>query len=149
MWCWAGRGRIVVLACCLFVVASGCRFHRTGRGFVVRGQWSLECETIPRLAFPATECCTCDATGCTTQPSGNEAFARDMPAPAVSVSKAPEAPELIAWRSRLKNHRLLSRLLRGRGSQTANPSPRIDELQLPDGVLTSPEPRWPDLVLHD
>ena len=136
---------------CFLVAAGGCRFHRTGRGFIVRSQWALESENIPRLSFGAEQ--------------GED--------PAIEQFSA--KPELLRWRIRRRGYRLASRLF-GRGefadqdnlrhlAKTETPEPVgsvLDTpqtkdigasrthhavLQLPDSVLLQPEPRRPDLVI--
>ena len=113
---------------CLVLVVAGCSFHRTGRGFILRGQWALECERhrIPRLSF---------ADNRTDEPS---------------VERISERPELLRWRIRRRGYRLASRLfVRPEKAAEANSvSPeQAGEIQLPDGAFSLPEPRRPDLVL--
>jgi hypothetical protein len=47
-----------VLGCCLLAAATGCSFHRTEHGFILRsGQWTLERNSQPldAAAAPASE----------------------------------------------------------------------------------------------
>jgi len=89
-----GAGRhcylLYFLSVCCLVSAAGCRFHRTGNGFVIRGQWSLEWENLPRLSF-------------------NEAAARPE-AEKTAVPDQPARPELLPWRGRLRGYRIAGRL---------------------------------------
>jgi len=127
--CGGKRLRYAVAGCCLLLAATGCRFHQTGRGFIVRGQWSLECECkdIPRLSFAADQ--------------------SDNP----SIEQSQAKPELLRWRIRRRGYRLAARLF-GRSEDPNDAtqsalSEQVGELQLPNGVLPLPERRRPDLVL--
>lgn len=80
---------LCVLVGCVALAASGCRCHRTGRGFVIRSQWTLECDNVPRLSF-------------------------DNPPDAdTTVAQADDErkPELLRWRIRRRGYQLASRLL--------------------------------------
>lgn len=90
---------VAVAACCLLAGATGCQAHRTGRGFVLRSQWSLEYGDTEGSAVPTTE-------------TPSEVAA---PGSARSLEQISSKPELLPWRGRLKNHRLAARL--------ANPEP--------------------------
>jgi hypothetical protein len=126
----AGCLRQSLVACCLLAAVAGCQFHRTGHGFIIRGQpWSLE---FNRGDAPAADCQdACD--GC----ARGSAPAADQPA---------AKPELLPWRSRLKGYRLAARFFRHDESD-AQDSP-AGELESPSPGFSAPEPRRPDFVLE-
>ncbi|MBN1394069.1 MAG: hypothetical protein JW959_03500 [Pirellulales bacterium] len=136
-----------VVGCCLLATAGGCRFHRTGRGFILRSQWTLECENIPRLSFST---------------AGPEA-------PTDEQSSA--EPKRLRWRLRRRGYQLASRLF-GRGeyayhgnthpilsAETREPNDRTGdedhpptseqavELRPPEASFDSPDSRRPDLAV--
>ncbi|MCE5266477.1 MAG: hypothetical protein LLG00_01135 [Planctomycetaceae bacterium] len=77
------------LAGCLSVAAlAGCQFHRTGHGFVLRSQWSLECDPVPRLSVGAAK--------------NADARVADKAAGQAGEKKVAAKPEVLPWRSRLK-----------------------------------------------
>lgn len=88
---------LCVLIGCISVAASGCRCHRTGRGFVIRSQWTLECDNVPSLSFG-------------TPPDADTA---------VTHADDERKPELLRWRIRRRGYQLASRLL-GRSGDGAD-----------------------------
>ena len=161
----------IVFGCGLLAATSGCSFHRTGHGFVVGSQWSLEYNRTPWLTFRSA-----DGVDPGDDPSDLKLADDD------SVAKR---PELLPWRSRLKGYRFGARIFRGRSSMpdqhdpqrstpllarllptkpppapTATPSDNseeddsrplaseADEIQLPTHFDPLPEPSRPDLVVN-
>ena len=81
------KSRSVQLAaatCCFLAAAAGCNLHRTGHGYVVRSQWSLECGDMGCIPANCTvgqcENC-CDCATCPAEPA---------------------RPDVLPWRTRLK-----------------------------------------------
>jgi len=93
-----------LLGCCLLLTASGCALHRTDRGLVLSSQWSLELNRTPWLAFRANK----DVGYSLSE--GKQGTAKSLDRPMTSEEWAASRPELLPWRSRLKEHRLASRL---------------------------------------
>ena len=158
---------LIAVAACVAVSATGCRFHRTGHGFILRSQWSLE--------YGDTDCATAQGID---KPS--EKFSPNSARPA---EQAQVNPELLPWRSRLKNHHLAARLFHQGESDSekkpaknatlaatdssrwqpppttpilpesprdegkAMPSTKPAVLEIPHTTLSQPESRLPDLVL--
>jgi hypothetical protein len=156
-------------ASCLLVGASGCHFQRTGHGFIVGSQWSLELNTA-----------NCLAAHCTESPPDKFCLA-----PAHPNQEAKADPELLRWRSRLMSRLAATRLQRnGESGSAATPrettpsaparasrerpaaveravslSPCHDDkptpsasgqpiaLEIPSTASSLPERRRPDLVL--
>jgi hypothetical protein len=160
---------LIAVAACLAASASGCKMHRTDRGFMVRSQWSLEYGNTDGML----------AQGADKPPEGFS-----------SASTRPDAqaqakPEVLPWHSRLREHRIAARLFHqgeagnekqstkglaladSDSSRSCPPPPATpvlpesprDEgkptnsvkpacLQIPSTELTLPESRPPDLVLN-
>lgn len=97
----------------------GCTFHRTGHGFVVGSQWSLEYNRLAWLKFR----------------SGNDAVTTLEPGQKTVVATERQT-ELHPWRSRLKGYRLGSRIFHDRGAD----SPPFDEQAIALTSKTPPEP---------
>ena len=114
---WGTQRVGVLLRCCLLVVISGCSFHRTDHGFVLRGgHWTLERNRqSPDLSAPE---------------------ASDKP------ESLPWRSRLKGYRLGARIFRG-----RGSGGDAALPSASLGELQLPDSVLPLPEAKRPDLVV--
>ena len=114
-----GTSRVAaILGCCLAAMISGCSFHRTGDGFVLRSNhWSLE-------------------------------HHRDGPAP--SATQAPDRPELLPWRNRLKGYRLGGRIFHTHESAAKAEATATDSVETPaaDSISFPPEPIRPDLVVE-
>jgi len=160
---------LVVASCCLLATATGCHLHRTGHGYILRGQWSLECGD--------TGCVS--ANGVAGQcKNGTEISARP-------AEQAQAKPELLAWRTRLKA-RLGARIFPQGGSagrecpyedasvpahdssrsapppapfhaspenpgvtsKQPMPSGKTTELQSPTNALSKPGSKRPDLVME-
>ena len=154
--------------CCLLAAVTGCHLHRTGHGYILRGQWSLECGDL----------------GCVSA-SGAEGPSSNVSAlPVAPADQATANPELLPWRTRLKA-RLGSGLFRQKESGererhyedsavSANDSSRLaappmppippespsitkkratssanaSELGLPSAALSKPESRGSDVVME-
>ena len=97
----------LLLACCLMATSAGCSFQRTGRGFILGSQWSLEYRHVPWLAFRS-----------------GDAVQRQDDAP--SDGWQADKPELLPWRSRLRE-RLGSRLFHERDA--------VGESSLPETIV--------------
>jgi len=160
--------QLAAASCCLLAAATGCHLHRTGHGYILRGQWSLECGDTGCVSVKGIEgqCENC-----------SERSARP-------AEQAQAEPELLPWRTRLKT-RLGDRLFhRGElsGQQcpdkeviaSANDSSRLapppmpppvlpekpsvtrklapsgttTDVQLPKTALSKPESKRPDLVME-
>jgi hypothetical protein len=155
-------------AACLLIVAPGCQYNRTGRGFTLRSQWALE--------YGDTEATLAQAPN---KPSDSVSVAATHPAEPVQAK-----PELLPWRARLKNRYLAARLLAQTepdgvknadriaallaadskrkeltalaAAQPASPSntqlqaksAKPASLQIPSTASSSPESKRPDLVLE-
>jgi hypothetical protein len=158
---------LIAVAACVAVSATGCQFHRTGHGFMLRSQWSLEYG---------------DTDGAMAQgiDKPSDKLSPDSVRPA---SQAQADPEILPWRSRLRN-RLAARLAHqgepdsekkpakdatlaatdSRRPQSpptetpilpksphdeGKPTPSTEpaDLQIPNTSLSLPESRRPDLVL--
>ncbi|MEN6458456.1 MAG: hypothetical protein ABFC63_05955 [Thermoguttaceae bacterium] len=91
--CTRRRLRYALAGCLLTAALAGCQFHRTERGFALRSQWSLECDGCPRLTI-----------GSQKAPEPPQAKPSDVKA-AVAAE-----PEVLPWRTRLKN-RIAARVL--------------------------------------
>ena len=103
----AGCLRHALFGCCLLAAASGCQFHRTGRGFVIQGEpWSLVFDR------------GCAAEAGESPPCKNCSRIADVS----SADQAAVKPELLPWRSRLKGYRLAARLFH-RGESDGQESP--------------------------
>jgi hypothetical protein len=108
----------IILGCCLAASVGGCAFCRTDQGFVISSQWSLEYRRVPWLAFhtnTGADGCVCGNTcsDVTTCKKNSCAFSDDKePTPSDDSNQ----PELLPWRSRLKSHRLGSRIFHGKES---------------------------------
>jgi hypothetical protein len=163
----------LLLGCCLLAVAPGCCVHRTGHGFIISSQWSLEYRHTPWLT-----CRSANDADCTTCEEGCSKGVEN------SAAQAADRPELLPWRSRMKGYRLGDRLFRGRESTggqhiaelatmppsralpvkpppvpAAGPSDdsegndhpassaKASGLELPNSVGSHPEPDRPDLVV--
>jgi len=158
--------QLTVASCCLLVAATGCHLHRTGHGYILRGQWSLECGDTGFVSAKGVngQCENCSASpACPTEQT---------------------KPELLPWRTRLKT-RLGARLFHHgeSGSQQypdesvivsaddssrlspllvappnppenpsvtkkSTPSGKTTELQVPKTALSKPEFTRPDLVME-
>ncbi|MEN6451644.1 MAG: hypothetical protein ABFC96_14225 [Thermoguttaceae bacterium] len=110
---------------CLLAAASGCQLHRTGHGFLLSSNWSIECVTSPRLALKFDkDQSQCPAADPTDAPATKRAF----------------DPELLPWRTRLKG-RLANRLF-GHGSPNDSASkagaPADTELAIAAAPLPPP-----------
>jgi hypothetical protein len=94
-----GKAGLVPLAaatCCLVLAATGCNLHRTGHGYILRSQWSLECGDMGYVpsSCAAGQCETCgDCSACSPDPA---------------------KPEILPWRTCLKT-RIGDRLFRRGG----------------------------------
>jgi hypothetical protein len=107
---------------------AGCQFRRTCNGYVLRGQWSLECEHIP----PRLSCQPdCAEPSCESQ-----------------VELSSIKPERIPLRSRLRSCLMASRFHSDREKEenSANSTQKVESPQ-PDKALAKPEIKRPDLVL--
>jgi hypothetical protein len=159
---------VVAVAGCLFAGAAGCQFHRTGHGFVLRSQWSLEYS---------------DTNGVVAQgiDKASESSSPDAVRP---IDRVQSEPELLSFRNRFKNHRLAARLFHRDESdgeiglakeatvvatpasrpepplataptpaesfhdkKALPPSPKPADLRIPSAALSQPESKRPDLVL--
>jgi hypothetical protein len=121
---------IAIVGSCLLAATSGCKFHRSSRGFVLRGQWALECERMP----PKFSC----------QPNCSE-LSSDR-----QVERASVQPETLPWRSRLRGYHLASRIFHGRDQDAEEASrlrPKDEVLERPENTLLKPEIKQPGLVL--
>jgi hypothetical protein len=89
--------------------------HRTGQGFVVGSQWSVEYDgsRAPWLKFRSAPdaACTASNEGRGTAAADDDKSAEDL---ALSGKPAPGKPELLPWRTRLKGYRLGARIFHGR-----------------------------------
>jgi hypothetical protein len=145
--------------------AAGCQLNRTGHGYMLRGQWSLECN---------------HTTGCAATNSGDNCSEIS----ACPTAQSQEKPELLPWRSRLKA-RIGARLLHREelddasypdessavspiqpipsapspeplptppanpsGKKQSKPSTEASGLKLPKSNLMKPESWRPDLVME-
>jgi hypothetical protein len=164
------RCALIAVMACLAVSATGCKCHRSDRGFLVRSQWSLE--------YGNTDGAVAQGIDKPQRPEGV------APASARPDVQAQAKPEVLPWRSRLKEHRLAARLFHQGESGKENeptkdsafvdtdsirscppppmipvvhespiyegqttPSSKPTHLQIPNTELAQPESRPPDLVL--
>lgn len=112
--------RIAGATCCLLLAVGGCQFHRTGHGFIVRNQWSLELDTR----------CMSDEANCRVEPIRDNS-------------------EFLAWRNQRKKHPLMDRLFHRDESAVAagETDAETETIQVPNvAAISRPEPRLPDLV---
>lgn len=140
----------LLLGCCLMAASAGCSFQRTGRGFILGSQWSLEYRHVPWLAFR----------------SGDAVLGQDETS--IHDQQVADKPELLPWRSRLRE-RFGSRLFHGRDAAgdssltetimadaanhepaafgEAEPPPTHDEIDAPHSIRTLPQSDLPDLAV--
>ncbi len=157
--------QLVVAGCCLLAATTGCNLHRSAHGYVLRGQWALECGDVGYLPANgvAGQCDNCsDCAAC----------------PADQAT-----PEVLPWRTRLKTQ-IGDRLFhRGEFSvqqcsneeaaeaarqpmqpaplpaapsnppekprvPEASPPAKTTDLEIPKTDLSKPESHRPDLVLE-
>jgi hypothetical protein len=78
------------------MTATGCQFHKTGQGFRLRSQWALEYDGTDEAV----------AQGADKTPDGLAA------SPVYKSKPGPAKPEVLSWRTRLKNQLAAARLAR-------------------------------------
>ena len=76
--------QFVAASCCLLAATTGCNLHRDSHGYVLRGQWALECGDVGCLP----------ANGV----AGQCDYCSDCAVCAADQAK----PEVLPWRARLK-----------------------------------------------
>lgn len=112
----------VLTCCCLLAITGGCQFHRTGHGFILQGRWSLELNTA-NLAdrCGGNQCAPCS-------PNAN------------SGGSAESKPEILAWHSRPKNHRLATKLFHRDDSNEVGPKHPDEGVSMEYKQWQSPKP---------
>ncbi len=112
--------QIAGASCCLLLAIGGCQFHRTGHGFIVRNQWSLELDTR----------CMSDEANCRVDPIRDNS-------------------EFLSWRNQRRGHPLVERLFHREESAdvAGETETKTKTIQVPNvAAISRPEPRLPDLV---
>ena len=99
----------VLLVCCLGMFGSGCIFHRTPSGFALQNPWRSQDHQLANSQEPGD------------RDAGD--IAGDAPVVDRDEFLAKDQPELLPWRSRLRNSRLGARLARGRDAVTKEKEP--------------------------
>ena len=121
--------RLVALLFCLgfcpFVAGTGCSFHQTSGGFVFDSHWSLECCDHPPWVEVRR---ATDPNGPDSKPglaiaASGAADAATPKSPAGQDEQTIGKPELLPWRSRLKDYRLAARVV----GKNATPSDTAGE----------------------
>jgi hypothetical protein len=113
---------------CFLLAAAGCQFHRTGHGFIVQSQWSLEYDNTPRLALN-TE----------AVPTGNESGLAHIQPAKPTLPK----PELLPWHAHPRGYRLAGRIFkRGEPDTTRLSGAAVDQTtdMFARGVAFPPPP---------
>ena len=147
--CQSRRLRNALAGCSLIVALAGCQFHRTGHGFVLRSQWSLECDHCrPRLTFGPQKGTEQPQLADQTAGKGDRHLLPERPEGCCTQKgtgtfsgRTAAQPEVLPWRSRLKGYRLAARIFGrngpgGSGRADSGPSPK-------PGLATSPPPLPP------
>jgi hypothetical protein len=126
------KSRCVLIAvmACLAMSAIGCKCHRSDKGFIVRSQWSLEYGNTDGAV----------AQGIDKPPEG-----------VVSASTHPDRqaqakPEVLPWRSRLREHRLADRLFHQGGSGNEKESTKDSAYVDTDSIRSCPPPPMTPVV---
>jgi hypothetical protein len=140
---------LLLLGCCPFVASTGCSFHQTSGGFVFDSHWSLECcDHPPWVEFRRAT----DPSGPDSKPglaiaANNPADAAAPKSPAGQDEQTVGKPELLPWRSRLKDYHLAARVVGKDATPSAQPSEPVptpaDEPARDTGATSAATPGQP------